>query len=239
MRKIRTLIVDDEPIARRGIRRELEEDNDIEIIGECSNGGEAVIVIQEKSPDLVFLDMQMPELSGIDIVEAVGVERMPTVIFVTAFDNYALQAFDVFALDYLLKPFNSDRFKKSLNRAKLQIKRINKEGPNYLDRIMVKSSGKIFFLNVDEIDWIEAADNYVYLHAGKESYLIRETMNGMEGKLNQDRFIRIRRSMLVQIDRIKELQPLFNSEYSVILKDGTKLTSSRRYRKNLDKILKD
>jgi two-component system, LytTR family, response regulator len=249
MPKIRVLIVDDEPIARRGIRLQLKGEPEIEIVGECADGMEAVAAIKTKSPDLVFLDVQMPEMDGFEVIEAVGVERMPRVIFVTAYDQYTLRAFEVHALDYLLKPFDRDRFVKALNHAKSSLQRgeFNHQLIRLLDdrlaarkpleRLVIKSGGRIYFLNVEEVDWIEAADNYVDLHVGRESHLLRETISGLAARLDPARFLRIRHSTIVNIERVKELRPLFRGEYLIVLRDGTELTSSRRYRKNLDAIL--
>jgi two-component system, LytTR family, response regulator len=249
MPKIRVLIVDDEPIARRGIGQQLKGEPEIEIVGECANGMEAVTAIKTKSPDLVFLDVQMPEMDGFEVIEAVGVERMPRVIFVTAYDQYTLRAFEVHALDYLLKPFDRDRFVKALNHAKSSLQRgeFNRQLIRLLDdrlaarkpleRLVIKSGGRIYFLNVEEVDWIEAADNYVELHVGRESHLLRETISGLSARLDPARFLRIRHSTIVNIERVKELRPLFRGEYLIVLRDGTELTSSRRYRKNLDAIL--
>jgi two-component system, LytTR family, response regulator len=249
MPKIRVLIVDDEPIARRGIRLQLKGEPEIEIVGECANGMEAVAAIKTKSPDLVFLDVQMPEMDGFEVIDAVGVELMPRVIFVTAYDQYTLRAFEVHALDYLLKPFDRDRFVKALNHAKSSLQRgeFNHQLIRLLDdrlaarkpleRLVIKSGGRIYFLNVEEVDWIEAADNYVDLHVGRESHLLRETISGLAARLDPARFLRIRHSTIVNIERVKELRPLFRGEYLIVLRDGTELTSSRRYRKNLDAIL--
>lgn len=246
--KIKTLIVDDEPIARDRVRRMLREETDIEIIGECGNGGEAVVFINENNPDLVFLDIQMPEMNGFEAIQAINSEKSPVIIFVTAFDQYAIRAFDVHALDYLLKPFNRERFKRAVGRAKEQIEKLNTgkiderlasllkdltNSKKYLERLVVKSVGRVFFLRTDEVDWIEAAGNYAKLHVGREGHLIRETMNGLESKLNPDKFLRIHRSTLVNIDRIKELNPLFSGDYTVMLKNGTELTLSRNYRDRL------
>ena len=254
MRSIRTLIVDDEPIARKGIRRELEGDADIDVIGECTNGGDAVSAICSRSPDLVFLDLQMPELDGFGVVETVGVDRMPTVVFVTAYDEFALQAFEMHALDYILKPFNSERFQKTLRRAKAQIQQQQsgsvqerllalladaRPAVPFLERIVVKTGGRIFFLNADEIDWIEAADNYVRLHVGRDTHLVQGTMSKLEKRLDPQRFLRIHRSTIVNLARIKELQPLFHGEYAIRLSNGKKLTSSRSYRDKLQQLIEN
>jgi two-component system LytT family response regulator len=257
--KIRALIVDDEPLARRGIRLSLRGEKDVEIIGECGDGREALLAIREQRPDLVFLDVQMPLLDGFGVVKALDYENLPAIVFVTAYDEHAIRAFEAGALDYLLKPFERERFQKTLARARRQIlspdrgdlnrrldalldslkpesKETERERP--LERIALKEAGRIIFLSVSEIDWIEAQGNYVQLHAGRESHLLRETMDGIERKLDATKFLRLRRSTIVRLERIKELQPLFNGEYVIILRDGTRLSSSRRYRKNLDVLLK-
>lgn len=242
---IKTLIVDDEPLARERVKRFLRDEHDIEIIGECSNGKEAIVSIKEKKPDLVFLDIQMPEKNGFDVIRSLGTKNLPTVVFVTAYDQYALQAFDVHAQDYLLKPFTRERIHRAVGRAREQIERRRgggmderllallsdlKHEKKYLERLVVKTTGRVFFLKSDEIDWIEAAGNYVKLHSGRESHMIRETMNGIEAKLDPDKFLRIHRSTVVHIDRIKELHPMFSGDYAVILRDGTELALSRNYR---------
>lgn len=255
MKKIRAIIVDDEPFARKGIRRELEHDGAVEIVAECANGRDAVRSIQEHKPDLVFLDLQMPEVDGFGVVEAVGVENMPMVIFITAYDQFALKAFEIHALDYILKPFDKERFQNALQRAKKQIQQTgvddlssrllgllddaknNKE--KFLERIVVKNAGKIFFLQTDEIDWIEASDNYVRLHVGKESHLVHGTMSKLESKLDPEKFIRVHRSTIINLSRIKELHPLFHGEYSIRLQSGKELTSSRSYKHNLQKFLQN
>ncbi|HLL13480.1 MAG TPA: LytTR family DNA-binding domain-containing protein [Pyrinomonadaceae bacterium] len=247
---IRTLIVDDEPLARERIKRFLASERDLELVGECAEGREAVAAIRTLKPDLVFLDIQIPELDGFGILKAVGVAEMPAVIFVTAYDRYALQAFDVSALDYLLKPYNRERFRKAVERARAQLSNgakgeLNKrllsllenfktEQPRHLERLMIKSAGRVFFLRAEELDWIEAEGNYLRVHVGRESHLLRETMNRLASKLDPDKFLRIHRSTLVNIERIKELQPLFSGDYVVILRDGKQLTLSRSYR---DKML--
>jgi two-component system LytT family response regulator len=254
MEKIQTLIVDDEPLAREGIRMLIEHDAEIAVIGECANGQQAVSAITKQMPDLIFLDIQMPEVSGFEVLEAIGAQRLPCVIFVTAYDKYALRAFEVHALDYLLKPFTSERFQRALERAKAQIKNHNDDQLNqrlvrlledihkektYLERLVVKSAGRIFFLNVEEIDWIEAAENYVRLHAGRESHLIHGTMNKLASRLDPLRFLRIHRSTIINVRKIKELQPMFHGEYVVTLRDGTRLNSGRSYRRKLQSLLND
>ncbi len=252
--KIRTLIIDDEPLARERIRALLEKEADIEVLAECANGLEALRVIQSARPDLLFMDVQMPELDGFEVLEHLAHETIPAIIFVTAYDQYALRAFEVHALDYLLKPFDRERFEKALQRARQQLQRENagdlhqrlqllleelQRDRKYLERLVVKSSGRVFFLKVEEIDWIEAAANYVRLQVGRESHLLRETIKGLEAKLDPAKFLRLSRSTIVNVDRIKELQPWSNNgEYAVLLKSGARLTSSRSYRERLDAFLK-
>jgi two-component system LytT family response regulator len=253
MKKIRTLVVDDEPLARERLTSLLAAEADIEIVGQCRDGEEAVTAIMDHSPDLVFLDVQMPAMTGFEVIDAVGPERMPLVIFVTAYDQHALRAFQVRALDYVLKPFDRDRFQEALQRARAHIQRdetgdlgrrllalvkdLRRDQPK-TDRLVVKSGGRLFFLRADEIDWIEAAGNYVRLHLGEESHLFRETMNRMEARLDGRRFVRIHRSRIVNTERVKELQPWFNGEHVVILQNGTRLTLSRGYREKLQEQLK-
>ncbi len=242
---IRTLIVDDESLARDRVKRFLKPEADVEIVGECTNGRDAVAAITETKPDLVFLDIQMPEKDGFEVVRSLKADTMPTIIFVTAYDQYALQAFEVHALDYLLKPFNQERIRKAVERAREHIGRRRvgslderlvslladlKTERKFLERLVVKTVGRVYFLKVDEIDWIEAAGNYVKLHVGRDGHMLRETMSGIEGKLDPERFVRIHRSTLVNVDRIKELHPLFSGDYSVMLHDGTELALSRNYR---------
>ena len=243
--KIRTLIVDDEPLARERVKRFLKDERDFEILGECGNGDDAIKGIREKQPDLVFLDIQMPEKNGFDVIRGLDSRSLPNIVFVTAYDQYALQAFEVHALDYLLKPFNKERFHQAVRRAKDQIESrrrgelderlaslISSIAPDkkYLERLIVKSVGRVFFLKTNEIDWIEASGNYLKLHVGRDSHMIRETMNSVEAKLDPSQFMRIHRSTIVNIDRIKELHPMFSGDYSVILRDGSELALSRNYR---------
>jgi len=257
--KIRTLIVDDEPLARRNLRLLLEQDSQIEILEECRNGKEAVKAIKALSPDLIFLDIQMPEMDGFDVLENVGAEKINSIIFVTAFDQYALKAFEVHALDYLLKPFDDTRFQRALDAAKLQIEqsqlnklsrkllalleeREHQRGPAndkaYLSRLMVKLANRIILLKVDEIDWIEADGNYVKLHVGRKGHLLREKMQDLEAQLDPEKFVRIHRSAIVNLDRIKEMHPHFNGDYIVVLEDGSQLKLSRTRREQLEARLK-
>ena len=249
----RVLIVDDEPLARERIRTLLSEDHAFEVAGEAGDGATAAQAIAALNPDLVFLDVQMPGADGFDVIDAVGPDKMPFVVFVTAYDRYALRAFDVHALDYLLKPFGKDRFQQTLRHAReaLEARRAGdlgrrllamvkdiKPDPQRVERLVVKSGGRVFFLRTDDIDWIEAAGNYVRLHLGEESHLFRETMNRMEARLDGRRFVRIHRSRIVNTERVKELQPWFNGEHVVILQNGTRLTLSRGYREKLQEQLK-
>src|SRR5205085_1633977 len=243
--KIRTLIVDDMPLARKRVRRFLRTDSETEIIGECSDGKEAVAAVKELAPDMIFLDVQMPEMDGFEVLNSIGTENLPAIIFVTAHDQYALRAFDVHAIDYLLKPFDEHRFRRAVERAKREVKQdrmsdvnerlralledVSRE-PKYIKRLAVKTSGRTVILAADEIDWIETAGNYLRLHTGRETHLIRERMNQIEGKLDPKRFARVHRSTIVNVDRIKEMHPLFNGDQVLILRDGTQLTMSRTYR---------
>jgi two-component system, LytTR family, response regulator len=252
MKKIKTLIVDDEPLARERLAGLLEPLENVDLVGQCRDGEEAVIAIHDLAPDLVFLDIQMPGMSGFDVIDAIGTDRMPLVIFVTAYDQHALRAFQVRALDYLLKPFDRERFTDALQRARKQLERdetgdigrrllalvkdLRRDQPRS-DRLVVKSGGRLFFLRTDEIDWVEAAGNYVRLHVGSASHLLRETMAAMEARLDPEKFFRIHRSRIVNIDRIQELQPWLNGEYAVMLRTGARLTLSRGYREKLQERL--
>jgi two-component system LytT family response regulator len=243
--KISTIIVDDEPLARERLKRFLRDEPDVQVVGECGNGADALKQIRAIKPELVFLDIQMPEKDGFEVVEALDGGHVPAIIFVTAYDQYALQAFEVHALDYLLKPFNRERFRRAVAHARAQIEKIRlgnlderlsslladlQTGRRYLERLVVKSVGRVFFLRTAEIDWIEAAGNYLKLHVGRDAHMIRETMNSIESKLDPAVFLRIHRSTIVNIDRIKELHPMFSGDYSVILRNGTELALSRNYR---------
>ena len=249
---INVLLVDDEPLAREMLREMLQSDPHVVIVGESVNGREAVEAIRAHSPDLIFLDVQMPELGGFDVLAALAPDRIPYVIFVTAYDQYAVRAFEVNALDYLLKPFDQERFDISWQRAKAQIMRDRnggmdqrilalleelKAGNKYLERLVIKAGGRIYFLEMNEIDWIEAEGNYVSVHCAKKSHLLRETISSLEAQLDPKKFVRIHRSSIVRIDRIQELQPWFHGEYRVILQNGTQLTLSRNYRDKLQEAL--
>ncbi len=251
-RRIRALIVDDEALARKRIKSLLANDSDIEVIEECSDGQKAVEAIRALAPDLVFLDVQMPVMNGFDVIRTIGTERMPAIIFVTAYDQYAVQAFEVHAVDYLLKPFNRARFEKTVTHAKTLVGRSQSGAFNgelltllgslqrkqeMQERFMIKSAGRIVFLRAEDIDWMETVGNYVRLHVGRDSHLMRETMNGLELRLDPQKFMRIHRSTIVNIDRVKELQPWAKGEYVVIMREGARLTMSRRYRERLHKLL--
>jgi two-component system LytT family response regulator len=269
--KIRTLIVDDEPAARRGVRMLLDRDPDIQVIGESASGADAAEKIIQGRPDLVFLDVQMPEMDGFKVLETVAVKHTPAVIFVTAYDQHALQAFEVNAVDYLLKPFEDERFWAAVHRAKAEIQRrqtavLNEklsrlldylQGPSSSDstgsaapaagdpeaitpeRVLLRSGGEIFFVKAEEIDWIEAEGDYMKFHAGGRTHMSRETMNHLARKLDPQRFVRIHRSTIVNIDRVRKLTPSFAGEYAVVLADGTKLRLSRGYHDRLQKMMKN
>jgi two-component system, LytTR family, response regulator len=239
---MRVLIVDDEPLARERIRTLLAGEPDIEIAGEAHDGASAVEAIRTLSPGLVFLDVQMPEMDGFAVLERLNPAAMPAVIFVTAFDRYAIRAFEVCALDYLLKPFDRERFSKALARARsaddvsARVRAVLEQWtgrPKFIDRLVIRSGGRVFFLRVEELDWIEAAGNYVRLHAGGEEHLYRETMSRLEASLDPAKFARIHRSAIVNVDKVKELHPLFRGDYSVTLRNGRKLTLHRSYRSRL------
>lgn len=251
--KIRTLIVDDEALARAKLRRMLEAEADLEIVGEAADGRRALELILESSVDLLFLDVQMPELDGFGVLAGLGDDRPPCVVFVTAHDEFAIKAFEVHAAEYLLKPFGRERLTKALDRARALLRRETsaKADPQPLagllaetarrawagGRIAVKSEGRILLLKVDELDWIEAADNYAVLHVGKDSHVLRETMNSLEARLDPERFLRLNRSTIVNLEQIRDFEPLFHGEYSVRLRNGAKVTCSRGYRERLRRFI--
>jgi two-component system LytT family response regulator len=255
MTSIRVLIVDDEKLARDGISLLLSTQRDMIVVGECSNGEEAVAAITALKPDIVFLDIQMPAINGFDVIKTLDPSVTPLIIFVTAYDKHALDAFDVNAIDYVLKPFTDERFYKALERARAQWKKtdilnqqeklnallqyVQKSDPAqaYVKKFMVTEAGRIIFLAVEEIQWIEAADYYVLLHLAEKSHLIRETMNALEEKLHPDLFVRIHRSSIVNINCIKELAPYGKEDYQVTLHNGRKLKMGRSWFKKLENKL--
>ena len=263
-RRLRALIVDDEPLARGRLRELLGGDSDVEVIGECGNGEDAVAAIDRDRPDLVLLDIQMPELDGFGVVRAVGVERMPAVVFVTAHDEHAVAAFEVHAVDYVLKPVDPERFAEAVRRAKRRIaapvggagiRDDDRDLRNRLaalvaevsaavvpaaagaGRLAIKGEGRVVFVRIADVDWVEAMDNYVRLHVGRDVHMMCETLSNLETRLAGTTFLRIHRSSIVNIDRIREVQPWFAGDYVVILTDGTKLTTGRRYRAAVQGLL--
>jgi two-component system, LytTR family, response regulator len=234
--RIRTLVVDDEPLARSNLTVLLRLDPEIEIVGECGSGFEALAEIRGRKPDLVFLDVQMPECDGFDVVEQLGKDLPHAVVFVTAYDQYALKAFEAGALDYLLKPFDNARFDRALGRAKERIA-LSKEAPRKIDRLVIKGAGQVTFVKISEIDWIEAADYYACLHVRSKTHLLRRRMSDLERELDPAVFCRIHRSSIVNINRIRSLEVGEDGEYEVILDTGARLRLSRRYRKLLQSML--
>jgi two-component system LytT family response regulator len=249
--KIRALIVDDMQLAREGLSDYLASDSEIEVIGECKNGNEAINIIEKHKPDLVFLDVQMPGAGGFEVVEKIGLTEMPSVIFVTAYDEFALRAFEVNAIDYLLKPFDDKRLFKAVAKAKNEIKKksltdgldeklaqllkqIKTTSENkYLKRFTVKNGNRILLLPAEHIEWISAASNYVELHLNKELHLLRENIGELEQNLDPEKFVRIHRSTIINLDFIQMICPLFGGEHLVIMRDGTELSLSRTYHKRL------
>ena len=261
---LRILIVDDEPLARDTVRLLLEVQDDVEIVGEAKDGSEAVTMIESLKPDLVFLDIQMPGLNGFEVVETIGAENMPIVIFATAYDEYALKAFEASALDYLLKPYDDDRFEEALSKARRRVEeqRIGQVSSELIsllasqkaqpveskpagleevrdrsERILIKERESVFFVKTENIDWIEAAKDYVVIHVGQKKHLLRESMTRMEKRLDPNQFVRIHRSSIVNIDRIKELKSYFHGDYIVYLVDGSELKLSRRYWSRVEEVL--
>lgn len=244
--KTKVIVVDDEPLARERIAQLLSKEANLEIVAECGDGLAAISAINELQPDLMFLDVQMPELSGFDVLREIDAEIMPAIIFVTAFDQYTVQAFDFSAADYLLKPFSEKRFRQAVSRARqhLELKSENNNGQRvshlldhfnsskgFLERLIVSHKNRLILLPVNDVDWIESYGNYLKIHAGGKTYLLRKTMNDLAARMDPEKFIRIHRATLVNIERIKEFQPMFGGQYAVVLRDGTELTLSRNYRK--------
>ncbi len=234
--KIRTLIVDDEPLARSNLAVLLRLDPEIEIVSECGSGTEALTKIRHDKPDLLFLDVQMPECDGFDVLEMLGADLPSAVVFVTAYDQYALRAFEAGALDYLLKPFDNLRFERALHRAKQTIAQ-GRSGAGKFDHLAIKSAGRIWFVKISEIDWIEAADYYACLHVGSRMHLLRRSMSELDRELTRTLFCRIHRSTIVNLDRVQGLKVAEDGEYEVLLQNGTRLPLSRRYRKLLQSRL--
>jgi two-component system LytT family response regulator len=242
--KIRTLIVDDEPLARQRILLALQDEPDVKILGECVNGGDAITQIEQQKPDLVFLDVQMPEVGGFDVLRALPADCQPLVIFVTAYNQHALQAFEVHALDYLLKPFKLVRFRQSLQRARQHLEAHDVDGriarfrewllaqeeKAYPTRLTVKSGERTAFVEVKDVDCIEAAGNYAILHTGATNHILRETLANLEAKLSPKRFLRVSRSAIVNLDRIKAVQPATRGDHVVLLKNGKELALTRGVR---------
>jgi two-component system LytT family response regulator len=256
--RIRALVVDDEPAARAAIRALLADDPDIQIVGECVDGRTTLEAIEREAPDLLFLDVQMPEMDGFTLLRRLDPAEIPVVVFVTAYDQYALRAFEVHALDYLLKPFDDERFREAVAHAKQQVRQgklgalseqlaallegvgrppATPRNGQYLKRLAIKAGGRVTILSVKDIDWIEAEGDYVKIHAGRGWHLLRETMKHLETQFDPARFVRIHRSTIVNVERIKELQPFFRGEYVVILQDGPSRKLSRGYKEHLERAL--
>jgi two-component system LytT family response regulator len=246
--RVKVLVIDDETLGRKKISRMLKDDPEIELAGEYAGGAEAITMIRTTRPDLLFLDINMPEMDGFRLLDEIDEARMPFVIFVTAYDEYAVKAFQVHAIDYLLKPFDGERFHDALSRAKERIRQSRSADINNslrsllhtssvnnspVERFMVKSNGSISFLRAEEIDWIEAQGAYVCLYAHGKKHLVREKIGDIESQVAQKQFVRIHRSTIVNVNRIKEMQPLFYGEYAVFLNDGTRLTMSRSFRERV------
>ena len=229
--KIREMVVDDEPLARSSLRVLLGRDPEIELVSECGSGKEALREIRARKPELVFLDVQMPECDGFDVLEQLGKDLPLALVFVTAYDQYALRAFEAGALDYLLKPFDNARFARALERAKERI--ASKEAPRKIERLAIKNAGEMLFLKISEIDWIEAADYYVCLHAGARTHLLRRSMNEVEEELGTGTFCRIHRSAIVNLERVRRLEVSEEGGTDVVLGNGTRLRLSRRYKRQL------
>ncbi len=253
---VRTIIADDEGLARRKLRILLEGEAEIHVVAECNDGREAIAAIRTHRPDLLLLDIQMPDIDGFQVLSEISPSEMPVVIFTSAYDQYAIRAFQAHALDYLLKPFDQERLHQALERARFELRKSKdreitrlilellsqvkngKESPPELDqRLVIKTKGRIVFLNVDDLDWVEAAANYVRLNANGETHLFRETISRISERLNPNQFIRIHRSIIVNVRKIKELMPVNSGEYVVILKSGKELSCSRGYRCNVQQVI--
>lgn len=247
---MRTIIVDDEPWARTRLATLLSAERDFEIVRSCAGGSEAIEAIATLAPHVVFLDVQMPDVDGFDVIDAIGVDAMPVVVFATAYQDYALRAFDAAALDYLLKPFDEERFSRAVDRVRKELqspaqgterlKRVlhsTRGERRYLQRVVVSSAGKVVFLKVCDIDWLEASGNYVIFHVGRETYLLRETLSALDERLDPDQFVRLHRSAIVNIERIREISPWSRGEQVAVLRDATQLTIGRAFRQRLASLL--
>ena len=248
---IRALIVDDEPLARHGIRMMLDNDPDVTEVEEARDGKQALQAILDHKPDLVFLDVQMPGMDGFEVLRKVGAAKVPAVVFVTAYDKYAIEAFEVQAVDYLLKPFTAQRMRKALERSKSRLRGGGSlldskvlavleqiaRGPDHLTRLAVKSGGAMIFLEMESVDWIAAAENYVELHAGKMRHLVQVTMNRLVKRLDPATFLRIHRSFIVNLKRIRTIQPAFHGEYVLTLDNGVQLRSGRTYHASVRRLV--
>jgi two-component system LytT family response regulator len=234
--RLTVIIVDDEPLARSNLFVLLHLDPNIEIVAECASGIEALAKVRAHKPDLIFLDVQMPECDGFDVLELLGNDVPPAVVFVTAYDQYALRAFEAGALDYLLKPFDNARFDLALKRARQKVA-LSKNLPRKLERFAIKNAGQVSFLKISEVDWIEAADYYACLHAAQRTHMLRRSISELEQDLDPNIFCRIHRSTIVNLDRVRGLTLTEDGEYEVLLEDKTKLRLSRSYRKQLQSRL--
>lgn len=254
---IRALIVDDEPLARTGVAQLVEPLDDVTVVGEAADGDEAVQQIEARDPDLVFLDVQMPEMSGLEVVREVGVDEMPVTIFVTAYDEYAVDAFDAHALDYLLKPIDENRFAEALERARVRLRETESEAlserlqgllrryagegeatpSDAIERFTVRSRNRIYFVDAADVQWIESEGDYVALHDGEDAHLIRKTMKDLDERLPSDQFLRVHRSYIVNVDYIEELHPLDHGTYRLLMEAGTPLKTSRGYSENVETLI--
>jgi two-component system, LytTR family, response regulator len=245
------LVVDDEPLARERLRALLAEEHDVDLVAECADGSEAVETIRRTAPDIVFLDVQMPGLDGFRVIDALDSERLPAIVFVTAYDRFALRAFEVNAVDYLLKPFDRERFRAALGRAKARVAHVEDGHHRFLRelvshiraeaaplrRIAVKQEGRVLFFDVGEVDWIEGDDNYVIVHVGSASHRTRETLTALERRLPTEQFFRVSRSAIVNVARVREMHPMFHGDQVVILRDGTRVAVSRSQRARLASLM--
>ncbi len=250
MNKLRLLLVDDEPLIRKGLRHALSSIPDVEVVGECGSGDEAIQAISNRRPDLVLLDIQMPDCSGLDVVREIGFANMPPVIFITPYDDYAVSAFELNAVDYILKPFEEARLRESMERARNRISRerqavlsqkleklLDSQKRKWPDRLVVRSGERYEFVPLESIDWIEAANNYVLLHSGSKQHLLGETMTSLEGRLDPAKFARIHRGRMVNVRKIVALHPLFSGTYALELQSGVRITTGRQYKDILQNLM--